>query len=136
MLIPLRSLIDDFTTKARPIQLLGIDQVGALAVAALRFLAGYTRLETDYETEEALLPPPISYDLDTCIHLSEWALIKPLFMLYVERESAIQLEASRGLGIDVFGRSVSEIEQDIRAYEQGLPLQAFTQPILSLVPIR
>ena len=133
--LPLRQLVNDFTVE-RPVQLLGAEQVEALAVAALRFFAGYAQIEADYGTEEAKLPPPIGYDLDTCISLSEWALIKPLFMLYVEREAAIQLEASRGMGIDVFGRSVSEIEQDILNYESSLPLQAFTQPILSFVPTR
>lgn len=133
LILPLRQLVDDFT-KERPVQLLGVDQVGALAVAALRFFAGYAQIEADYEAEEGILPPPIGYDLDTCVNLSEWALIKPLFMLYVEREAGIQLEASRGMGIDVFGRSVSEIEQDIRGYEASLPLQAFTQPVLSFIP--
>jgi hypothetical protein len=48
---------------------------------------------------------------------SEWGIIKPLVLLYVERENARALEASRGTGVDVYGRSVSEIEQSIAQYE-------------------
>ena len=57
---------------------------------------------------------------------SEWGLIKPLVALYVERENARALEASRGQGVDVYGRSVSEIEQSIAQYEtMDLPRMAF-----------
>jgi len=57
---------------------------------------------------------------------SEWGLIKPLVLLYVERENARALEASRGQGVDVYGRSVSEIEQAITQYEvTDLPRMAF-----------
>jgi hypothetical protein len=56
----------------------------------------------------------------------EWGLIKPLVLLYVERENARALEASRGQGVDVYGRSVSEIEQAITQYEvMDLPRLAF-----------
>ncbi|ABO60612.1 hypothetical protein LA345_38995 (plasmid) [Burkholderia vietnamiensis] len=75
-------------------------------------------------------PPPVPEGLsaDTDITNSEWALIKPLYMLYIERENARALEASRGLGVDVYGRDVSQIEQDIRQYEtQDLPRLAFEQ---------
>lgn len=58
---------------------------------------------------------------------SEWGLIKPLAVLYVERENARALEASRGQGVDVYGRSVSEIEQSITQYEvMDLPRLAFS----------
>lgn len=56
----------------------------------------------------------------------EWGVIKPLYCLYVERENARALEASRGQGVDVFGRSVSEVEQAIAQYETvDLPRLAF-----------
>jgi hypothetical protein len=58
---------------------------------------------------------------------SEWGLLKPLVMLYVERENARALEASRGQGVDVYGRSVSEIDQSITQYETvDLPKLAFS----------
>jgi len=57
---------------------------------------------------------------------SEWGVIKPLVALYVERENARALEASRGQGVDPYGRSVSEIEQAITQYEtMDLPRLAF-----------
>lgn len=63
---------------------------------------------------------------DTDLSTGEWAIIRPLFLLYAERESAQRLEASRGLGVDVYGRAVSEIAQDIRVMEdETLPAKAF-----------
>jgi hypothetical protein len=60
----------------------------------------------------------------------EWGLIRPLYLLYVERENARALEASRGLGVDVYGRTVDQVEADIRQYEtQDLPHLAFAQTI-------
>jgi hypothetical protein len=66
-------------------------------------------------------------DLD--LTMSELAIIKPLFNLYVTRENAIHLEASRALGLEVYGRSVAEIESDIKQIEEDLPKRAFCQPI-------
>lgn len=63
---------------------------------------------------------------------SEYGIIGPLFRLYVERENAMNLEASRALGLDVFGRQVSEIEQEIRQYETELPSMAFSEPIVTV----
>ncbi|MEJ7806815.1 MAG: hypothetical protein WKG03_12960 [Telluria sp.] len=68
-------------------------------------------------------------DLDEHCDLtpSEWGIIKPLVALYVERENARALEASRGQGVDVYGRSVSEIDQAITQYETvDLPRMAFS----------
>ncbi|MDF0506607.1 hypothetical protein POK33_38295 [Burkholderia cenocepacia] len=74
------------------------------------------------------MPEPGSLSLETAITDSEWAIIRPLFMLYVERENARALEASRGLGVDPYGRSVDQIEGDIRQYEvTELPRLAFQQ---------
>lgn len=74
-------------------------------------------------------PPPL--DADTEITYGEWAVIKPLFELYVERENARALEASRSQGVDVYGRAVDVIEADIRQYETlDMPRLAFnTQPL-------
>ncbi len=58
---------------------------------------------------------------------SEWGIIMPLFEAYVEKESAFRLEASRGLGADVFGLSVSEIDQKITVMEESLPARAFQE---------
>ncbi|MBL0011146.1 MAG: hypothetical protein IPP22_09410 [Nitrosomonas sp.] len=60
----------------------------AQAVAATRYYAGYANLEVNDDVD----PPLPAIDADTEISDSEWALIKPLFMLYFELERAIQLK--------------------------------------------
>lgn len=99
----------------------------AQALAAARFYAGYAALSA----HAGLLPLP---DIagETEISTSEWAVIRPLFLLYVERETALQLEASRGLGMEAFGRSSSEVANDIQAFEQELPRRAFFQSIITV----
>jgi hypothetical protein len=97
--------------------LLSGEQLNALAIAATEFYVGYAVL-TQAQPSNAI-------SIETILTLSELALIKRLFMLYVERETALQLEASRGLGVDVFGRSVSEVISEISLYEAELPRLAF-----------
>lgn len=79
-------------------------------------------------------PASVLDDLDENADISagEWAIIKPLHLLYVERENARALEASRGNGVDVYGRSVSEIEQAITLYEADMPRAAFSQLPVSI----
>jgi hypothetical protein len=98
----------------------------AQAIAATRFVAGYMQLTSSPDT----IDPDITEN--TRLSTSEQAIIRPLFWLYVERETALQLEASRGLGVDVFGRSTSEIAQDISALEMEIPHRAFCQPVISI----
>ncbi len=97
--------------------LLSNEQLKALAIAATEFYAGYAMLSQAQSSTDI--------SIDTIITLSELALIKRLFLLYIERETALQLEASRGLGVDVFGRSVSEVISEINLYEAELPRLAF-----------
>lgn len=121
-------LVGNFLTNEHPLSVvLDPPTVLAQAVAAAKFYAGYALLE---EFTDSTPPYP---DIDDGIDLSdsEWALIKPLFFLYVERETATHLEASRGSGGDafVFGRSSSEIDQDIANAHREMPMNAFFQPI-------
>lgn len=62
----------------------------------------------------------------------EWSTIRPLFGLYVERENAQRLEASRSLGVEVFGRQVSEVTQDILAMEREIPMAGFCHAIIEI----
>lgn len=102
--------------------------VVAQAVSAARFYYGFA------------LPEPWDQALRTfddvtpesVLSVSEWAIIRPLFMLYVEREVALQLEASRGLGVDPYGRTSSEIAAEITQLETSMPQIAFAQPIVSV----
>ncbi len=62
----------------------------------------------------------------------EWAIASPLFTVYVEKENALRLEATRGLGVDVFGRSVSEIAADIPVREQEVRQLAFQIALITV----
>lgn len=101
------------------------DSVTAQAVAAVSFYAGYavlSHLDDENDIGEGLE-----------ITLSEWAEIRPLFILYVERESALQMEAtgilSAGGG---FGRSSSEVGSEITQMEADLPRRVFYQPVMTV----
>ena len=124
----LADLAQTFATQERPAgNLLDEETVLAQAVAATRFYAGFAALRA----HEGAMPAP-DIDGDTAITTSEWALIRPLFLLYAERETALQLEASRGMGIDPFGRSASEIAAEITQAEADMPHRAFFQPIITV----
>jgi hypothetical protein len=68
----------------------------------------------------------------TTITASEWGVIRHLAELYTEKESAMRLEATRGLGADVYGRSVAEVASDITQYEAELPQLAFFEPCFGI----
>ena len=124
----LTDLAKNFAEKERPAgNLLDEDTVLAQAVASARFYAGFAAL-VRHDGAGAVR----EIDGDSDITLSEWALIRPLFLLYAERETALQLEASRGMGIDPFGRSASEISAEIAQYESDMPRRAFFQPIVTV----
>lgn len=87
----------------------------------------------DEPTDQPL--PPIPFDEladSTLVTPSDWAIIRPLFLLYCEREQALMLESSRVMGVDVFGRASSEVQQDINTAEAELPQKAFIQPVFSI----
>lgn len=69
---------------------------------------------------------------DFQLNQSEYAIIRPLFEKYVERENAVHLEASRGMGLDVYGRTVTEIDQDITQLEADLSQKAFVEPFVTV----
>lgn len=104
---------------------------------AVRFYCGYSTLRS-VPLAEGVIHTPIDasdsvdgnqdFDLDA----SEYAIIRPLFELYVESENATHLEASRGLGVDVYGRTVSEISQEILQREMDLPKLAFMEPVVTI----
>lgn len=124
----LGDLAQAFATQERPAgNLLDDAAVLAQAIAAARFYAGYAQLRAHSGVDPV---PAIAGD--TAITTSEWALVRPLFILYAERETALQLEASRGMGIDPYGRSASEIAADIAQAEADMPRRAFFQPIVTV----
>ncbi len=108
------------------------EQVEALAIKAVRFMRGYADLESEriadgMEPNASVCAADVDAEgsLDTCLTESEWSIVGPLFRLYVELENAVYLEASRGLGVDVYRRATSEIQADITTLESELPHKAF-----------
>ncbi|SET44219.1 hypothetical protein SAMN05216326_12723 [Nitrosomonas marina] len=99
----------------------------AQAVAATVFYAGYAELKAHVDAS-----PVPKITADTELNDSEWALIRPLFVLYMERETALHLESTVGLGPSTFGRSSSEIGQEITQYEMDLPKKAFLQHVVTV----
>lgn len=121
----LTALVERFANSERgPANILPLDSVTAQAVAAVSFYAGFAELTNLAEGAD------IGGGLE--LTLSEWAEIRPLFMLYVERETALQMEATRGMGADVFGRSSSEIGGEIMQMEADLPRRVFCLPIVTV----
>lgn len=141
----------------RPGIVLEEDQLTAVAVAAARFYAGYGDIASVSSSDRlpgaagAGNPVPADPDpypaivqalpikdlklitKDTEVSTGEWAIMRPLFVLYVERENATLLEATRGLGVDVFGRSVSEVNADIAMQENEIiPSKTFMSVIFEV----
>jgi len=120
--------VDEYLLEERVVSnLLDTPIVLANAVSATKFYSGYAKIESFVGVE-----PVPKIDPDTEVSNSEWAIIRPLFLLYCERETAKQLEASRNLGIELFGRASSEVEQDIRQAELDMPKLAFSQNVITV----
>lgn len=124
----LSELVSIFTGSERlASNMLDDASVLAQAVAATRLYAGYAHLVA----HEGAVPEP-EIDGHTDVTVSEWAIIRPLFLLYVERETAVQLEATRIMGADVFGRPSGEVASEIAQVEAELPHKAFYMPIVTV----
>lgn len=105
-------------------------QVLQCAINAARYYAGWASL-TDVAAVSML-----TITGATDITTSEWALISPLFNLYAEREAAVVLENSRGMGVDVPGRATSEIASDILNAETSMQLLAFSEECYTIgIPV-
>jgi hypothetical protein len=127
MAVLLDYLVDEYLGDRRDTNMLDVSVLGAQAIKAVRFYHGYSELSA-YMGSDA--EPIIA--LSTPISDSEWSVIRPLFELYAEKETSIQLEASRALGVDVFGRATSEISQDIKELEADMPSRAFCRDIVTI----
>ena len=102
-------------------------QVLECAIRATRFYSGWAKLD-DPTAQRGVF----SITGSTYVLPGEWAIINPLFMLYVERESAIAIESSRVAGVDAVGRDSSTVEADIRQAEAELPQLAYVEPVWSV----
>lgn len=88
---------------------------------AVRYYAGYGTIASVSARTAADELAPVTdlakIEATTVLSVGEWGIVRPLFVLYVERENATRLEASRMMGVDVYGRSVAEIAGDIKMME-------------------
>jgi len=127
------NLVDNFLEGRPAGNILDDDTLIFQAIAAVSFHAGYSQLKAHYDLPVYDPPRPVpAINDNTDVSVSEWSLIRPLFLLYVERENAIQLEASRGFGVDVYGRSTSEIASDILTMESEWATKAFAREITTI----
>ena len=134
----IKDLVTDFCEKERPVGvILPPETVLSQAIAATRFYLAYAvgmpfidPTQDDITVTNLPQVPVVTEDFD--LTMSEWGIIRPLFLLYVERETALNLEASRGMGVDVYGRSTSEIQSEIQQYESDMHLKAFCEPVISV----
>lgn len=143
---------------ALPGLVLDEDQIVKVAIAAARFYAGFGDIASVSQSDVLLAAPgaaPAAYPVaadpepeqrmalpiknleliteDTELSTGEWAIIRPLFVLYAEKGNATMLEATRGLGADVFGRSVSEVVQSIELMEnETLPAKCFAHVLIEV----
>lgn len=107
-------------------------EVVPLAVQAARFVSGWSVLES-LDKGDGTLPKPEDILPSTAITNGEWATIKPLFVLYVELQNSMRLEASRSLGTDVYGRATSEITADITRMEsEEIPRKCFREDVMTV----
>jgi hypothetical protein len=121
--VRLTALVDEFLDRERPTGNIATpDQVLACAIESTRLYSAFGTL-----TDATVTSSPDTITFATDVTESEWGVIMPLFRLYVERDAAKAVEASRGMGVETFGRTVSEVAADITLYEERLPHLAFEQ---------
>lgn len=125
----IRDLASDLCQTEHPIGVILSDaSICGLLIAAVRFYVGYTNLSASVDHRTTLE----EITEETPLTASEWSIIRPLFLLYVERETALQLEATRVMGADPFGRSSSEIAAEIQQVEGEMADKAYVEPYLTV----
>ena len=104
------------------------EAVGQSLIEATRFYAGFAAMKDPAAAvdEDGVLDPAVITD-QIDVTAGEWALIRPLFMLYVEMQGAKVIEASRGVGLEPLGRTTSEIAADIKVVEDNMGFVAFSE---------
>lgn len=108
-----------YAEKSRPVGLVISNTVVLMqAIRAARYYDGFGQIESILERNQDITA-------ETLLTKGEISVITPLFELYVERENALLLEASRALGVEVYGRTISEISSDITQKELEIQNLAF-----------
>jgi hypothetical protein len=130
-------LVDQYTTELPIGCVLTEEQITRHLRDAVRQYCGYARLTSAQSVDDvhsvlddASGSTPVAVDVD--ITHSELAIIRPLWLLYIEHENAMALEASRSQGADPYGRSTPEVKQSILDYERSLPQLTFSYEVRSI----
>lgn len=122
--VTVREMVDFYQRENRPLGIVVDDVViEAQAIKAVKYYLGFGDLSCVENNE---------LTLSSLLNKSEWAVIMPLFELYVERENALILESSRALGVEVYGRSVSEVANDITQKELEIQNLAFSHEFFTV----
>lgn len=103
------------------------DEVGAQALRACTFASAFVNFEKEVDSDGNMIVVDAEITLDTELSRFDWGLISPLFALYCQRKVALMLEASRPLQVEVFGRSVGEIDSEIRQLEDDYSRRTFME---------
>jgi len=137
--VKLSKFVENYTDELPTGIVLSEEQITRTLIKSVRFYGGYacfTHADDDDDEIHSLLTEEIDLDgakcLDLFLTLSEWSIIRPLFDAYIELENATALEATRGQGLEVYGRNTSEIQQEITLLEQDMPKKAFVEPYFTV----
>ena len=126
----IQQLVDEYVSTRSPGWIvLDAAEVLQLALQATRFYAAYGPIRSIKRDVGDAIRTILAVSPTTVLGMSEWGIILPLFSLYVEKENAYRLEASRAAGAEPYGRAVSEIQGDIAQMEANMPQTAFVQPV-------
>jgi hypothetical protein len=131
--VKVSDIIASYTDLLQEGVVLGEEAIAGHIIEAIHVYAGYAPLG-NYDDEtvfQLLIEDPVGR-LDIELTLSEYTLIKPLYDLYIELENAIALEATRGQGLDVYGRSSSEVQGDVTQMENDFHRLAFVEPFFTV----
>ena len=144
LMTPVTEYVTNYLTREKPNGVIvELEQCLELALSAVRCYAAYGKLSIHKqqmeEYEEARIQDPgvqrpklVPIDQDLPVTLSEWGVMRPLWLLYVERDRAELLEATKMMGDVSFGRTSSEVAVDITNYEESMPLKAFSYDIFTI----
>lgn len=117
-------------------ELIDVNQAEKFVIDAAREYQAWGFLKADnadFDDLNEWCYQPTEIDRETDLTLSEWGVISPLAKLFAERENALIQESSRVVSHEVYGRSSSEINQEIHNYRnEYLRKWAFTMPIVSV----
>lgn len=132
MAAKLQDLAAEYLDESRPVGIvIGPEQVAQKAIDALRFYAAYGPVQSLSSTP-GHIPVLETLTGETQLTTGEWGFVRPLFVLYVENENALHLEASEGFGATVYGRRSAEILPDIATAEELCRGGAFSRGLIAV----